>query len=145
MSATVVDESGPALGSLAAAQAALADALRPLEQIIDGLQVVGYLNVNPTPPSLDVYPGDPFQSGAGFGVGSTQCWFTVRARVTTADSEAGQRLLLRLLDTHDPASVEVALEDAGTVATEGVSGFREYLDQSGEALLGCEWRVSVFL
>jgi len=133
--------------TLAEAQQELADALATLEQVIDGLQVHGFLNPNPTPPSIDVYPGDPFQTGAGFGVGSAQVFFTVRARVTTADSEAGQRLLLRLLDTHDPASVEAALEDVATVVQEGVTGFREYLEDTAEngRLLGCEWRVSLFL
>jgi hypothetical protein len=125
----------------------IAGALALLEGEIEGLQVVAFLNVNPTPPSLDVYPGDPFQTGAGFGVGESQAFFTVRARVSTADSEAGQQLLLRLLDPDDPASVEAALEDVAVVVPEGVSGFREYLEESASngRLLGCEWRVSAFL
>jgi len=133
--------------SLAEAQAAIADSLQPLTAAIEGLQVYGFMNTNPTPPSLDVFPGDPFQTGAGFGVGSTQVWFTVRARVSTADQEAGQKLLLRLLDTHDPASVEAALAETGVVSPEGVSGFREYLEDTATdgRLLGCEWRVSLFL
>src|SRR5262249_33191576 len=101
----------------------------------------------PTPPSLDVYPGDPFQTGAAFGVRNPQVFFTVRSRVSTADTEAGQQLLLRMLDPQDPASVEAALQDVATVVDEGVSGFREYLEDAnnGGRLLGCEWRVSTFL
>lgn len=127
---------------------AIAEALQPLEAEIEGLQVTPFMNVNPTPPALDVYPGDPFQTAAGFGVGNSQVFFTVRARASTADSVAGQRLLLRLLDPGDSASVEQALEDVATVVPEGVSGFREYLEQTVPSpgfLLGCEWRVSAFL
>jgi hypothetical protein len=135
--------------SLAATMEEIAAALEPLAGEIAGLQVYPFLNTNPTPPSLDVYPGEPFQSGAGFGTGNTQAFFTVRARVSTADQEAGTRLLLRLLDPDDPASVEAALDaaDAATVVQEGISGFREYVEESASngRLLGCEWRVSVFL
>lgn len=114
---------------------------------IEGLQVVPFLNVNPTPPSIDLYPGDPFQTGAGFGVGESQVFFTIRARVSTADSASGQQLLLRMLDPQDSASVESAIEDVATVVPEGVSGFREYLEESATdgRLLGCEWRVTAFL
>jgi hypothetical protein len=90
-----------------------------------------------------VYPGDPFQLGAGFGVGANLVFFTVRARVSKADQD-GQKLLLRLLDPTDPASVEAAImaADAGAIGNEGsVSGFRDDTD----GLLSCEWRVEVFL
>lgn len=130
-------------------QAGIADALRSVAAAIPDLQVYGYWNDNPTPPSLDVYPGDPFQDGAGFGTDQSQAFFTVRARVGMADNQAGQQLLLRMLDVQDPASVQQALEaaDAGTVVTEGVSGFRQYPEDSGatERMLGCEWRVQTFL
>jgi hypothetical protein len=133
--------------TLAEAQAGLAAALGPLVDQVDDLQVYGYLNANPTPPSLDVYPGDPFLDVAGFGVGEVWAFYTIRARVSTADQEAGQQLLLRLLDPQDPASVQAALENAnaGTVVEEGVSGFREYLEETATngRLLGCEWRVQV--
>lgn len=126
---------------------AIGEALALLEGEVEGLQVTPYLNANPTPPSLDVYPGDPFQTGAGFGVGESQVFFTIRARVSTADGEAGQRLLLRLLDPDDAASVEAAVADLAAVAPEGVSGFREYLEEAATngRLLGCEWRVTTFL
>ena len=129
--------------SLATAQQEIAAALEQLKAVVDGLQVYGYRNQNPTPPSLDVYPGDPFQTGAGFGLASRRVFFTVRARVSTADQEA-QLLLLRLLDPEDPASVEAALLDADAVVANDdghVSGFRDEPD----GLLACEWRVSVFL
>ena len=81
----------------------IADALAPVAAEVDGLQVYPFLNSNPTPPALDIYPGAPFQTGAGFGVGQSQVWFTIRARVRTADQESAMRLLLRMMDPNDPA------------------------------------------
>ena len=132
---------------IAAIMQGIADELDPITLEIPGLQITPYLNPNPTPPSIDVYPGDPFETGAGFGPTQAQLFFTIRARVSTGDAEAGQLLLLRMLDPSDAASVEAALEDVAAVVPEGVSGFREYLeDTAGNGrLLGCEWRVSTFL
>lgn len=124
----------------------IADALAPLGDVVDGLQVTPFLNQNPTPPSVDVYPGDPFQSGTGMGVRSKSYYYTVRARVSTADLVSGQSLLLRLLDPDDAASVEVALTTpTRAVVPDGVSGFREYTEDAATSgrLLGCEWRVQV--
>jgi hypothetical protein len=127
----------------------MAEALAPLEVEIPGIQIVPELNANPTPPSIDIYPGSPFQVGAAFRAGSNQVFWTVRARVATADQVAGYSLLLRLMDPNDPCSVEAALASVDVVMTaeEGVSEFRQYLDagSQGESLLGCEWRVSHFL
>jgi hypothetical protein len=125
----------------------IAVALEPLTDEIPGLQVVPYLNANPTPPSIDIYPGSPFQTGAGFGLQSIQLWFTIRARVSTADHNAGQMLLLRMLDPSDPASIEVAIADSATVVPEGVSDYGFYTEETAAngRLLGCEWRVSTFL
>jgi hypothetical protein len=126
-------------------------ALAPLAIEIPELQVCGFWNPNPTPPSIDIYPGDPFQQGAGFGITEKEVFFTVRARVSTADDEAGQGALRRMMDPADPASVEAALAD-GDVAVIGndgsVSGYRQYsdgADPGGATLLGCEWRVEAFL
>jgi hypothetical protein len=139
--------SAPETVGLAGIMQALAESLEPITVEIPGLQITPYLNPNPTPPCLDIYPGDPFETGAGFGVSEAQLFFTIRARVSTADTEAGQLLLLRMLDPSDSASVEAAIEDIATVVPEGVSGFREYLEEqaSNGRLLGCEWRVSTFL
>lgn len=133
--------------TLAETMEAIASALQPLSAEVEGLQVYPFLNSNPTPPSLDIYPGAPFQSGAGYGVGQSQVWFTIRARVSTADQEAAMKLLLRMMDPNDAASVEAAIADTAAVVPEGVSDFREYLEDSASngRLLGCEWRVSTFL
>ena len=133
--------------TLAETMQEIASALEPISAQIEGLQVYPYLLSNPTPPALDIYPGAPFQTGAGFGVGQSQVWFTIRARVSTADQEAGMELLLRMMDPNDPASVEAAIAETAAVTPEGVSEFREYVEDtaSNGRLLGCEWRVSTFL
>jgi hypothetical protein len=130
---------------------ALTTALEPLVDGIPDLQLYPYLNINPTPPSIDVYPGDPFQTGLGYGP-DRELFFTVRARVSTADAEEGQKLLLELLEPN--AGVEAALIADQTlggavsslaVALDGVSGLRQYVTDTptGGSLLGCEWRVQV--
>jgi hypothetical protein len=127
---------------------AMTAALQPLTVEIPELQIYGYPNRNPTPPSIDIYPGEPFQEGAGYGVGDKRVYWTVRARVSVADQEAGTRLLLRLLDTNDPASVEAALadQDVAVIGNDGaVSGFRTYSDVGDTDLLGAEWRVEMFV
>lgn len=119
------------------------------------VQVTGRRNFNPTPPSLDIWPGDPFRSTpdtAGFQETGGDVVFTVRARVTTVDNIAGQDLLLRLMDDEDDISVATALMDdqtlnglASSVYVEGNSGYISYMGDSGSEgpLLGCEWRVRV--
>lgn len=120
-----------------------------LSPLIDDLQVDGRLIPNPTPPAIDVYPGDPFVESLGFGAGNKEMWFTVRARVGTSDNEAGQDLLLQLMDPTGTESMEQAIlagRTLGGVAdvaqVEGPSNYG--LFPSGpDTLLGCTWRVRV--
>lgn len=128
---------------------AMHDALEPVVAEVEGLQVYPFMNVNPTPPSIDIYPADPFQTGEGFSRDERTSAFTVRARANVADLESGQRVLLQLLDTASPASVENALlmDGLGLDVTVGMAdgyptGFRSYADSPGE-LIGVEWRVEV--
>ena len=82
------------------------------------VQVTGRRNFNPTPPSIDIYPGDPFRStpdSAGFGETGGELLLTVRARVTTVDNIAGQDLLLRLMDDEDAISVASTLMEDQTL------------------------------
>jgi hypothetical protein len=117
-------------------------ALGGLTAQIPELQVTGYYNTNPSPPSLDLYPGDPSQDGAGFGLGSQETYWTVRARVNVADDLAAQQVLIELLE---PATgVASALADAN-VSVREFSGYREYPDMVDGRVLGCEWLVRGFL
>lgn len=137
----------------------LADVIRDATPI-DDLQVEPRLNVNPTSPSIDVYPGDPLDDpdSQAFGQIGGALIFTVRARVSTADSYAGQDLLLSLMDAESAMSISAALQDdqtlnglATSVKVEGPSGYEQFVDPGstskghlgGTALLGCTWRVTV--
>lgn len=117
-------------------------------------QVHGRRQFSPTPPSIDIYPGDPFRDStdgtAGFQDVNGALIATVRARVNTADNFAGQELLLRLMDEEDDISVAAALMDdqtlnglASSVSVDGNSGYLQYIDSGAQPFLGCEWRVRV--
>ena len=121
-------------------------------------QAVGRRNFNPTPPSIDIYPGDPFREDAAAGFEASgrrgELILTVRARVTTVDNTAGQDLLLRFMDDQDDIGVTPALQDdptlnglASSVQVTGDTGYLRYVgeggDESGGGYLGCEWRVRV--
>lgn len=125
----------------------LADALAPLADELPGLNIYPGWADGPTPPALDFYPANPFQTGAGFMAGNNQVFLTIRARVGMGDPGAGQQLLIRLMDPTDPASVEVAVQDVVSMTEGGLSGFTQYADDApiNERMLGCEWRVTAFL
>lgn len=112
--------------------------------IIPELQVDNRQNPNPTPPSIDVYPGtEPFTEEIGFGHGQREYNFTVRARVATSDNEAGQDLLLKMMDDAANESVEVAiLTVSGVKSVIGPTPYAAFRDVGGQAeWLGCTWRV----
>jgi len=116
------------------------------------LQVTATANRNPTPPSVDVYPADPFQEPDSFGPPHRQATFVVRARVTDLDVDSGQTLLLEMMDPDSAKSVLAALAADGSFGgacqdstVEGPSAWGEYQDGSGETLLGCQWRLRTIL
>jgi hypothetical protein len=116
------------------------------------LQITATANRNPTPPSVDVYPADPFQEPDGFGPENRQAIFVVRARVTDLDVESGQTLLLEMMDPDSAKSVHAALAADGSIGgtcqdsvVEGPASWGEYQDASGETLLGCQWRLRTIL
>lgn len=132
--------------SLQALWQEVGDALQAVADALPGLTVYPHLHDEPTPPAIDFYPATPFQTGAALPAGDNQVFIVVRARVATADPATAQQLLLRLLDTADPASVEMALMDVAQVVPDGVSGFSFYADDlpSAERMVGCDWRVTAF-
>ncbi len=121
-------------------------------QVIEGLSVYPLLELNPTPPAIDVYPDTPFQEAAAFGPGNNSLNFTVRARVNTPDNDGAQELLLTMMDPASSESVALAiLEDTtlgGTVehvAVEGPSDYGVFVEPSGNgAYLSCTWRARIF-
>lgn len=142
------------MSSLAQIAEALATALAPVKTAIPDLQVHPYWLLAPTPPAVDIYPGDPFEDGTGFDPTRKALFWTVRARVSTADHDAGQQGLLQMLDPAAASSVEAALikdqtlgglVSAVAVTAEGTTGYREYVADAAVngRLLGAEWRVEV--
>lgn len=119
--------------------------------VIENLQVDGRLIPSPTPPAVDVYPSDPFSEAIGYGIGNKEFYFTVRARVSTADNPGGQDLLLSMMDASATTSMEQAIlanpdltGGARVKWVEGPSAFGVFLDPGATGnLLGCTWRVAV--
>jgi hypothetical protein len=124
-----------------------------LSDTVPGIQVDPLRVPNPTPPCLDLYPGDPSGETIAFDNGQEvgrQQIYTIRARVHEADHQAGQELLLGLMDRFDGSVLAAVYADrtiGGTVDNcfvEGPSGFGFYDDGAG-ALLGCTWTLTVVL
>jgi len=85
-----------------------------VEAAVEGdydVQVFAGILWNPTPPTIDIYPGGLSRNGAtaSFDEISGGYVFTVRARVLVADIDAGQRLLWRFMDDTDSMSIAGAL------------------------------------
>jgi hypothetical protein len=109
--------------------------------------------INPTPPTIDVYPGDPFRdtTAAGFGSTAGRLIVTVRARIDTPDNDAAQDWLIDMMDEANDLGVAATLMAdqtlsglATSVFVEGFTGHRFYEDAAGQgAYLGCEWLVTV--
>lgn len=130
----------------------MADTIRNVldDQYEVDIQVEPRRVFNATPPTIDIYPGDPFLDSqtTGFGEEDNPV-FTVRARVATGDSDAGQELLLELMDDEGDLSIVLALEDdrtlngmASDVYAQGQAGWTMFDDGFGP-LLGYAWRVLV--
>ena len=116
------------------------------------VQVEPRLLVNPTPPAIDIYPADTprDRETAGFAAGDDDGYYlTVRARVQTADNEAGQNLLLAFFDPTNTLSIGQALYDdptlngyASDLDIAGQTGYALYPTEEG-TLLGCQLNVRV--
>jgi hypothetical protein len=141
--------------TLAEVMDALADQIRDvLSDVTDvDVQVEPRIVLAPTPPTIDIYPADPSHDPElrGFADDIGGELLTVRARVTTADHEAGQDLLLALMDDEDPLSMVQAIKEdktlggvAGTLDVRERSGYITFLDSASDAaLLGATWTVVV--
>jgi hypothetical protein len=126
--------------------AAIADALAPLTADVADLQIYPFLLVWPTPPAIDVYPATPFMEAHAMGLRQTT--WTVRARVGTADHEAGQLDLYRLMEPDKVWTLlrEMGGDDLQVLGVSGPSGFNRYLapqQDAGGDLIGAEWEITV--
>ncbi len=116
---------------------------------IENLQVSGDMNLYPTPPSIDVYPAEPFETGFKMSSGVDMTFF-VRARVHTADHVAGQQLLLSMMGDGDASLTKAIHSDrklggkCGGLAVTQVGGFGLFTDAGGEgSYMGALWTVRV--
>jgi hypothetical protein len=145
----------PDVGAILDAMASqLQDALcGTADPAIEQLTVTGRFVFNPTPPHIDMYPADPFTEGISFNY-ERQLNFLVRARVSTADHEGGQDLLLTMMEPGSDTSVASAILSDGPltqlvedVGVDGPSGFGIFPSVGAEvasgSLLGCTWTVAV--
>lgn len=143
------------MATLAAILDEMANTIRPIvEQVADvTVQVEPRIVLSPTPPTIDMFPSDPSNDLelAAFADDMGGELITVRVRVNTADSGAGQDLLLALMDDEDDLSVVAALNDDPTLsglasdcAFRGRTGYVIIPDPGGEAAyLGCLFQYVV--
>ncbi len=117
--------------------------------VIENLQVENRRHPNPTPPAIDIYPGDPWTEVIGYG-NVRQYWLNVRARVGMADDEAGQDLLLAMMDNSTDESVEAAIRSLRTYAGAQLGDIEALsygpitdFDAQGVTFYGCIWRVAL--
>jgi hypothetical protein len=113
------------------------------------VQVERGMILNPTPPTVDIYVTDPARefSTAAFADVAGAYQITVRARVTTADNDTGQDLLISFMDDTDSLCIPLALftdptlnGNAASMDLVNVSGHRAYETPDGAgAHLGCQW------
>jgi hypothetical protein len=108
---------------------------------------------NPTTTAIDIYPDEPFRDEATAGMGDIDGGyrFVVRARTGLNDLDAGQSILLALMDDFDDICLAAAVSDdptlngmASDVFVSGPSGFRPFRDLGGEGTMaGVVWNVLV--
>jgi hypothetical protein len=130
---------------------AMADQIRTaLEGVTDvAVQVEPKRLFNPSPPTVDIYFGATLRDGdsAAFDDISGGYFFTVRARVPTADTDAGRSLLDAFADDTDDLSLAGALLDdptlngnATSIDVRDFSGETVYVEGQSE-LLGFQFTV----
>lgn len=135
--------------------AELADTLREaITPAIEDIQVEPRRTLNPTPPSIDIYPAEQQfrgDDGEGFGEVSGSVNLTIRARVNTTDHDAAQDFLIELNDEISDIGVAAIVEEdqtlnglATSVEVTFASGIGFYEDIPGTgALPGCHWTVKI--
>jgi len=134
------------VSDLATIRQALADALDPIG---DDVQVSAYLLAQPTPPTVQILPGNQDYDLA-FKRGLDRRTFTVQGFVPVNESDETQKLLDELMAPTGARSVKALLEADVTLG--GVVGGLQVTADSGYAMqqhptgiwtLLCEWTVVV--
>jgi acyl-CoA thioesterase len=94
------------------------------------VQVEPRMVAAPTPPCVDMYPGDVSRGTEAAAFGSNgEFLFTVRARVAMNDDVAQQDLLLAFMDDNNPLSIAGALVTDPTL--NGLADSLDCVDPTG--------------
>lgn len=143
------------MATLAAILDELADQIRNVVDTVTDVdvQVEPRMVVTPSPPTIDMYPADPSEDPAvaAFGDPVGGETIAVRVRVSAADNEAGQDLLLAFMDDEDDLSIINAIYDdhtlnglAAAIDVQGRSGYTLFpVPQGDGVLVGCLFRLLV--
>lgn len=110
----------------------MADQIRDaLDDVTDvDVQVEPRMVSAPTPPTIDMHPGDLSRGTEAMSFGlNGEHLFTVRARVDENDADANQDLLLAFMDDINPLSVAMALLDDPTLG--GLATDLDVVDPTG--------------
>lgn len=129
----------------------LADQIRAIVVAVTDVdvQVEPRMVMNPTTPSIDIYPSPEAREAgtAGFSDLAGAYLLTVRARVDPSDHDSAQDLLLAFMDDEDDLCIAAAIEDdptlnglASSVDVVSSTGFGVFADG---AYLGCQWTVRI--
>ena len=113
---------------------AMADQIRAVLVTVTDIdvQVEPYQIADPTPPTVDMWPGDSARGSESQAFGADgEFLFTVRARVPGNDPVVNQALLNALMDDVDPLSIGDALYDEPTLG-----GIAASLDIPMESVTG---------
>jgi hypothetical protein len=116
------------------------------------VQVSRRFILNPTPPVIDLYPGDPGrdQFSQAFDDIDGGYLITVRTRIATGDYDAAYDWLLETMDDSSDLSLMAALDGedlngyAASIGFQNPSGLRAYEDVHGQgAYLGWQFTALV--
>jgi hypothetical protein len=133
---------------------AVADSIRAVMATSDlEVQVEPRMILNPTCPSIDVFPGDPAREHQAVAMDDyAGSWLvTVRARIHTADHASGQDVLLSFMDDVDDLSVAAAVLDnptldgyASSIDLTSLSGYMLFPTIDGSGVhLGAQWVFTI--
>jgi hypothetical protein len=132
----------------------MADQIRAVLEAVDTIevQVEPRYVLNPTPLTIDIYPGDVSRDSASAAFDDDGGYLlTVRSRINTPDFDAAYDILLSLMDDEDDLCLAQALLDdptlnglASDLDVRDPTGLRAYETPSGEgAHLGFQFTTIV--
>ena len=140
----------------------LVDVLDEMQSVIETAYSGGDLDVqvhrrfvlSPTPPCIDLYPGDPSREDSTANMddelGNPGYLITVRTRIATGDYDAAYDWLLETMDDESELCLPLLFVDeslnglAMDIDIRNASGLRAYEDVSGNgAFLGWQFQALV--